>query len=130
MYIDFCVKVYESLNNLLTDARVIIAYPDTFKPNRIERPIVCIAPHDVQINPVGISAYGKEVDAKVSITIFAPTKLGISRIKQIVDAITDSEIVRESTSLAIEQIEVNNSYGTISTQIIVSYKAYIGDSDE
>lgn len=120
-YID---KVFNALNDGLDDIKVIKSYPLAHKPTRMLEPIVAVSPHNMVQRAIGLGEYANETDITISVDIFVPYRNGQDVLNGIVDSICSLGIAH---SIKAGEPVANKQMDCISIQLLLEFKAYIGD---
>lgn len=127
MIIKHTARVLESIKQALDSADVIKAYPNTYKPTRMTKPVVAISPYMLEQKPIGFGEYGRDVDITVCVEVFVPYSMGIDHMNSILDTILQLDITGKATCVKLGTPSSNKLMDCIQVQLLLGYNDYIGD---
>lgn len=117
--------IFDRVSALEDDFKVVKAYPNAYKPTRIDMTTVAISPADEVVESVGLGGYGVKSDNTIKITVISQYKKGIDELCRVVDIVTSGIASSGALSLSVGSADASKSMDAISVDIIVKYSDFL-----
>lgn len=122
--------IFERVSALEDDFKVIKAYPNSFKPTRLDMTTVAVSIASEDMSVVGLGGYGMQGDITVCISVFSQYKNGIDELNRVADIITNGITDDKAKSVSLGKVECTKSMDTFSVDIMVKYSDFLEISYE